>query len=139
MTNYASSRKKKEFSLQLTILSSEIVKSSLSESAQIAISFSASELPKFNGSLYVANKIQDVGPIGFMKRENKRPVINAMISVSDSIFSELFTLLQNTPPRSASLYLRTGDTKNFVNLDTKNHDGFEVLEVYDLGWRYPLV
>jgi hypothetical protein len=96
-------------------------------------------LPKFNGSLYVANKIQDIGPIGFMKRENKRPVINAMISVSDSIFSELFTLLQNTPPRSASLYLRTGDTKNFVNLDTKNHDGFEVLEVYDLGWRYPLV
>jgi hypothetical protein len=139
MTKLVSSRKKKEFSLQLTILSSEIVKSSLSESAQIAISFSASELPKFNGSLYVAKKIQDVGPIGFMKRENKRPVINAMISVSDSIFSELFTLLQNTPPRSASLYLKTGDTKNFVNLDTKDHNEFEVLEIYDLGWRYPLV
>ena len=73
MTNFVSNRKQKEFSLQLTILSSEIVKSSLSEDAQIAISFSASELPKFNGSLYIANKVHDIGPIGFMNGKINGP------------------------------------------------------------------
>ena len=44
---------KEEF-LQLTVLSSEVVKASMHEEAQISVSCSASELPKYNFDRNVA-------------------------------------------------------------------------------------
>ena len=100
--------------LQLTILSSELVKASVLEDAQISVSCNASELPKYNFTLLLQRQSQDLGPIGFLVFDERRPLISAVANLSDTVFSEFFDLVRFTPPRNPSLFLKINDIKSLI-------------------------
>ena len=99
---------KEEF-LQLTVLSSEVVKASMHEEAQISVSCSASELPKYNFTLLLQRKQQDLSHIGHIVFDKKRPLVLALANLNPSSFDEFFDLVRFAPPRNPSIYLKIKD------------------------------
>ena len=125
--------------MQLTILSAEAVKPQLGVNSNLAISCNISELPNYHCNLVFTRKHQDLGPIGFLKFESKRPLASGLISLKDNDFDEIFELVKNSPPRNASIFLYT---KNYIENEIINNSmsGRESnVEINDLSWRYPII
>ena len=125
--------------LQLTITSTEIVKSSLSEDVVISMSCAASELPKYNCTLILRRKDQDLGPIGYLRCDAKRPLISAVANVTNSAFDELIDLVRYSPPRQPAFYLKILDIQHFIDFAKKDARNLREIPIFDLGWRFPLI
>ena len=93
--------------MQLTILSAEILKSKIGAKLDISVSCNISELPNYHCNLIFTEKNQDLGPIGFLKFDGKRPLASAVISLKEGDFQDSSQLLKTSPPRSASIFLYT--------------------------------
>ena len=139
MPNPNISRTNSSNQMQLTILSAEAVKPQLGVKANLAVSCNISELPNYHCNLVFTRKHQDLGPIGFLKFESKRPLASGLISLKDNDFDEIFELVKNSPPRNASIFLYT---KNYIENEIIHNSmsGRESnVEINDLSWRYPII
>ena len=76
--------------MQLTILSAEMLKSQMGAKLDISISCNISELPNYHCNLILTQKDQDLGPIGFLKFNGKRPLASAVICLKRRRFSRYF-------------------------------------------------
>ena len=95
--------------LQLTVLSAEILKRQLDKGHDISLSCNISELPNYHCNVVFRLKQQDIGPIGFLKFDDKRPLVSAVINLDEKNFSEFFDLLKCIPPVSYT-HLRAHET-----------------------------
>ena len=64
----------REYSLHLTIQSSDIIKTSVNSLSQLSISCDISEVPSVHCKLIISKKNQDIGAIGTIKFEKSRPI-----------------------------------------------------------------
>ena len=125
--------------MQLTILSAEMLKSQMGAKLDISISCNISELPNYHCNLILTQKDQDLGPIGFLKFNSKRPLASAVISLKEDDFEDISELLKNSPPRSASIFLYT-ETYNEDAIISRSMSGeASTVDIKDLSWRYPLI
>ena len=83
--------------LQLTVLSGEILKRQLDTDHEISLSCNISELPNYHCNVVFKSKQQDIGPIGFLKFEDKRPMVSAFINLGEKDFSDFFDLPKSIP------------------------------------------
>ena len=130
----------REFSLHLTLLSSDIIKSSAREASKISISCDISEVPKVNCTIIFSRQNQDLGPIGSIKFSKNRPIASAFVNLSEESFDELKDLLcLSVSPRPASFFLSTSKYSEGNNGEAKMRNSGLSLEIYDLSWRYPVL
>ena len=125
--------------MQLTILSAEVLKSQIGAKLDISISCNISELPNYHCNLILTKKNQDLGPIGFLRFDSKRPLASAVISLKEEDFEDISELLKNSPPRSASIFLYT-ENYNEDSIISRSMSGEpSTVDINDLSWRYPLI
>ena len=130
----------REFSLHLTLLSSDIIKSGAREASKISISCDISEVPKVNCTIIFSRQNQDLGPIGSIKFSKTRPIASAFVNLSKDSFDELKDLLcLSVSPRPASFFLSTSKYLEGNNGEAKMRNSGLSLEIYDLSWRYPIL
>ena len=130
----------REFSLHLTLLSSDIIKSSAREASKISISCDISEVPKVNCTIIFSRQNQDLGPIGSIKFSKNRPIASAFVNLPEESFDELRDLLcSSVSPRPASFFLSTSKYLEGNNGEAKMRNSGLSLEIYDLSWRYPVL
>ena len=130
----------REFSLHLTLLSSDIIKSSAREASKISISCDISEVPKVNCTIIFSRQNQDLGPIGSIKFSKNRPIASAFVNLSEESFDELRDLLcLSVSPRPASFFLSNSKYLEGNNGEAKMRNSGLSLEIYDLSWRYPVL
>ena len=130
----------KEFSLHLTLLSSDMIKSSMKNTSQISVSCDISEVPKVNCTIIFSRKDQDLGPLGQIKKKKNRPIASATINLSEVSFDELKELLcLSTLPRPASLFLKTSKYLESASGEVTMRNSGLALEIYDLSWRFPVL
>ena len=130
----------REFSLHLTLLSSDIIKSGAKEASKISISCDISEVPKVNCTIIFSRQNQDLGPIGSIKFSKNRPIASAFVNLPDDSFDELKNLLcLSVSPRPASFFLSTSKYSEGNNGEAKMRNSGLSLEIYDLSWRYPVL
>ena len=130
----------REFSLHLTLLSSDIIKSGAREASKISISCDISEVPKVNCTMIFSRQNQDLGPIGSIKFSKTRPIASAFVNLSEDSFDELKDLLcLSVSPRPASFFLSTSKYLEGNNGEAKMRNSGLSLEIYDLSWRYPIL
>ena len=130
----------REFSLHLTLLSSDIIKSGAREASKISISCDISEVPKVNCAIIFSRQNQDLGPIGSIKFSKTRPIASAFVNLSEDSFDELKDLLcLSVSPRPASFFLSTSKYLEGNNGEAKMRNSGLSLEIYDLSWRYPIL
>ena len=130
----------REFSLHLTLLSSDIIKSGAREASKISISCDISEVPKVNCTIIFSRQNQDLGPIGSIKFSKTRPIASAFVNLSEYSFDELKDLLcLSVSPRPASFFLSTSKYLEGNNGEAKMRNSGLSLEIYDLSWRYPIL
>ena len=125
--------------MQLTILSAEILKSQIGAKLDISISCNISELPNYHCNLILTQKNQDLGPIGFLKFDSKRPLASAVISLKEDDFQDISKLLENSPPRSASIFLYTESYNEDAIISRSMSGEASTVDIHDLSWRYPLI
>ena len=125
--------------MQLTILSAEILKSQIGAKLDISISCNISELPNYHCNLILTEKNQDLGPIGFLTFDSKRPLASAVISLKEDDFQDISKLLKTSPPRSASIFLYTESYNEDAIISRSMSGEASTVEIYDLSWRYPLI
>ena len=125
--------------MQLTILSAEILKSQIGAKLDISISCNISELPNYHCNLILTEKNQDLGPIGFLKFDSKRPLASAVISLKEDDFQDISKLLENSPPRSASIFLYTESYNEDAIISRSMSGEASTVDIHDLSWRYPLI
>ena len=129
-----------EFSLHLTLLSSDIIKSGAREASKISISCDISEVPKVNCTIIFSRQNQDLGPIGSIKFSKTRPIASAFVNLSEDSFDELKDLLcLSVSPRPASFFLSTSKYLEGNNGEAKMRNSGLSLEIYDVSWRYPIL
>ena len=139
MHNASGSGSKPGGQMQLTILSAEMLKSQMGAKLDISISCNISELPNYHCNLILTQKDQDLGPIGFLKFNGKRPLASAVICLKEDDFEDISELLKNSPPRSASIFLYT-ETYNEDAIISRSMSGeASTVDINDLSWRYPLI
>ena len=130
----------REFSLHLTLLSSDIIKSGVKEASKISISCDISEIPKVNCTIIFSRQNQDLGPIGSIKFSKNRPVASAFVNLSEDNFDELKNLLcLSMSPRPASFFLTTSKYLEGNNGEATLRNSGLTLEIYNLSWRYPIL
>ena len=130
----------REYSLHLTLLSSDIIKSSAREASKISISCDISEVPKVYCTIIFSRQNQDLGPIGSIKFSKNRPIASAFVNLSEESFDELKDLLcLSVSPRPASFFLSTSKYLEGNNGEAKMRNSGLSLEIYDLSWRYPVL
>ena len=130
----------REFSLHLTLLSSDIIKSGAREASKISVSCDISEVPKVNCTIIFSRQNQDLGPIGSIKFSKTRPIASAFVNLSEDSFDELKDLLcLSVSPRPASFFLSTSKYLEGNNGEAKMRNSGLSLEIYDLSWRYPVL
>ena len=140
MRDMEHNRSAKEFSLHLTLLSSDMIKSSIKNTSKISVSCDISEVPKVNCTIVFRRQEQDIGPIGSIKFQKNRPIASATINLSEVSFGELKDLLWlATPPRPASFFLNTSKYAEGVNGEVAMRNSGLTLEIFDLSWRFPLL
>ena len=140
MRDMEHNRSAKEFSLHLTLLSSDMIKSSIKNTSKISVSCDISEVPKVNCTIIFRRQEQDIGPIGSIKFQKNRPIASAAINLSEVSFGELKDLLcLATPPRPASFFLNTSKYAEGVNGEVAMRNSGLTLEIFDLSWRFPLL
>ena len=125
--------------MQLTILSAEILKSQIGAKLDISISCNISELPNYHCNLILTQKNQDLGPIGFLKFDSKRPLASAVISLKEEDFQDISKLLENSPPRSASIFLYTESYNEDAIISRSMSGEASTVDIHDLSWRYPII
>ena len=125
--------------MQLTILSAEILKSQIGAKLDISISCNISELPNYHCNLILTEKNQDLGPVGFLKFDSKRPLASAVISLKEDDFHDISKLLKTSPPRSASIFLYTESYNEDAVISRSMSGEASTVDIYDLSWRYPLI
>ena len=125
--------------MQLTILSAEILKSKIGAKLDISVSCNISELPNYHCNLIFTEKNQDLGPIGFLKFDGKRPLASAVISLKEGDFQDISQLLKTSPPRSASIFLYTEIYNEDAIISRSMFGEASTVDIYDLSWRYPLI
>ena len=125
--------------MQLTILSAEVLKSKLGAKPDISISCNISELPNYHCNLIFTHKHQDLGPIGFLKFDSKRPLASAILSLKEDDFNDISTLLKTAPPRSASIFLYTESYNEDTIISRSMSGEASTVDINDLSWRYPLI
>ena len=125
--------------MQLTILSAEMLKSQLEAKLDISISCNISELPNYHCNLILTQKNQDLGPIGFLKFDSKRPLASAVISLKEDDFDDISKLLKTSPPRSASIFLYTEIYNEDAIISRSMSGEASTVDINDLSWRYPLI
>ena len=125
--------------MQLTILSAEMLKSQLGVKLDISISCNISELPNYHCNLILTQKNQDLGPIGFLKFDSKRPLASAVISLKEDDFDDISKLLKTSPPRSASIFLYTEIYHEDAIISRSMSGEASTVDIHDLSWRYPLI
>ena len=125
--------------MQLTILSAEILKSKLGAKPDISVSCNISELPNYHCNLIFTHKHQDLGPIGFLKFDSKRPLASAIISLKEDDFTDISKLLKTAPPRSASIFLHTESYNEDTIISRSMSGTASTVDIKDLSWRYPLI
>ena len=125
--------------MQLTILSAEILKSQLGAKLDISISCNISELPNYHCNLIFTQRNQEIGPIGFLKFDSKRPLASAVISLKEDDFDDISELLKTSPPRSASIFLYTEIYNEDVIISRSMSGETSTVDINDLSWRYPLI
>ena len=125
--------------MQLTILSAEILKAQIGTKLDISISCNISELPNYHCNLIFTQKNQDLGPIGFLKFDSKRPLASAVISLKEDDFADIFRLLKTSPPRSASIFLYTAIYNEDDIINRSMSGEASTIDINDLSWRYPLI
>lgn len=130
--------KHQEYSLHLTIQSGEIVKTSLGSQSQISISCDISEIPSVHCTLLISNFSQDLGPIGSIKFEKSRPIASGLINFPQFEFTEIQNLLMTSPPRPASLYLKTSEYPINSNGEISMKNSGLSLDIINISWRYPI-
>ena len=130
----------KEYSLHLTLLSSDIIKSGMRNASKISVSCDISEVPKVNCTIIFSRQNQDLGPIGSIKFSKNRPVASAFVNLSENSFDELKNLLYlPLSPRPASFFLSTSKYSEGNNGEAKMRNSGLSLEIFDLSWRYPIL
>ncbi len=130
----------REFSLHLTLLSSDIIKSGVREASKISISCDISEIPKVNCTIIFSRQNQDLGPIGSIRFSKNRPVASAFVNLSEDNFDELKNLLcLSMSPRPASFFLTTSKYLEGNNGEATLRNSGLTLEIYNLSWRYPIL
>ena len=125
--------------MQLTILSAEILKSQLGAKLDISISCNISELPNYHCNLIFTQRNQELGPIGFLKFDSKRPLASAVISLKEDDFEDISELLKTSPPRSASIFLYTEIYNEDAIISRSMSGETSTVDINDLSWRYPLI
>ena len=125
--------------MQLTILSAEILKSQLGAKLDISISCNISELPNYHCNLIFTQRNQEIGPIGFLKFDSKRPLASAVISLKEDDFYDISKLLKTSPPRSASIFLFTEIYNEDAIISRSMSGETSTVDINDLSWRYPLI
>ena len=125
--------------MQLTILSAEILKSKLGAKLDISISCNISELPNYHCNLIFTQRNQEIGPIGFLKFDSKRPLASAVISLKEDDFNDISELLKTSPPRSASIFLYTEIYNEDAIISRSMSGETSTVDINDLSWRYPLI
>ena len=125
--------------MQLTILSAEILKSQIGAKLDISISCNISELPNYHCNLILTQKNQDLGPIGFLKFDGKRPLASAVISLKEDDFDDISELLKSSPPRSASIFLYTESYNEDARISRSMSGEASTVDINDLSWRYPII
>ena len=125
--------------MQLTILSAEILKSQLGAKLDISISCNISELPNYHCNLIFTQRDQELGPIGFLKFDSKRPLASAVISLKEDDFNDISELLKTSPPRSASIFLYTEIYNEDAIISRSMSGETSTVDINDLSWRYPLI
>ena len=125
--------------MQLTILSAEILKSQLGAKPDISISCNISELPNYHCNLIFTQRNQEIGPIGFLKFDSKRPLASAVISLKEEDFTDISKLLKTSPPRSASIFLYTEIYNEDAIISRSMSGETSTVDINDLSWRYPLI
>ena len=125
--------------MQLTILSAEILKSQLGAKIDISISCNISELPNYHCNLIFTQRHQEIGPIGFLKFDSKRPLASAVISLKEDDFNDISELLKTSPPRSASIFLYTEIYNEDAIISRSMSGETSTVDINDLSWRYPLI
>ena len=125
--------------MQLTILSAEILKSQLGAKLDISISCNISELPNYHCNLIFTQRNQEIGPIGFLKFDSKRPLASAVISLKEDDFDDISELLKTSPPRSASIFLYTEIYNEDAIISRSMSGETSTVDINDLSWRYPLI
>ena len=125
--------------MQLTILSAEILKSQLGAKLNISISCNISELPNYHCNLIFTQRDQELGPIGFLKFDSKRPLASAVISLKEDDFDDISELLKTSPPRSASIFLYTEIYNEDAIISRSMSGETSTVDINDLSWRYPLI
>ena len=125
--------------MQLTILSAEILKSQIGAKLDISISCNISELPNYHCNLILTEKNQDLGPIGFLTFDSKRPLASAVISLKEDDFQDISKLLKTSPPRSASIFLYTESYNEDAIISRSMSGEASTVDINDLSWRYPLI
>ena len=125
--------------MQLTILSAEILKSQLGAKLDISISCNISELPNYHCNLIFTQRNQELGPIGFLKFDSKRPLASAVISLKEDDFDDIAELLKTSPPRSASIFLYTEIYNEDAIISRSMSGETSTVDINDLSWRYPLI
>ena len=140
MRNVGHDKPTREFSLHLTLLSSDIIKSGVREASKISISCDISEIPKVNCTIIFSRQNQDLGPIGSIKFSKNRPVASAFVNLSEDNFDELKNLLcLSMSPRPASFFLTTSKYLEGNNGEATLRNSGLTLEIYNLSWRYPIL
>ena len=76
---------------------------------------------------------------GFLKFEDKRPLVSAFINLGEKDFLDFFDLLKSIPPRHASLFLYTDNYNEEYLLNRSFEQPGISVDVRDLSWRYPLI
>ena len=125
--------------MQLTILSAEVLKSRIGAKLDISISCNISELPNYHCNLILTQKNQDLGPIGFLKFDSKRPLASAVINLREDDFQDISKLLKTSPPRSASIFLYTESYNEDAIISRSMSGEASTVDIHDLSWRYPLI
>ena len=125
--------------MQLTILSAEMLKSQMGAKLDISISCNISELPNYHCNLILTQKNQDLGPIGFLKFNSKRPLASAVICLKEDDFEDISELLKTSPPRSASIFLYTEIYNEDAIISRSMSGEASTVDINDLSWRYPLI
>tara|TARA_B100000927_G_C16120331_1_gene330926 strand:+ start:92 stop:511 length:420 start_codon:yes stop_codon:yes gene_type:complete len=129
----------REFSLHLTIQSSDIIKADVKTPSKLSISCDISEVPSVHCTLIITRQNQDIGSIGSIKFEKNRPIAAAFLNLPEACFDELRELICLNSPRPASIFLKTSKYHENNNGEISMKNSGQALEIYDLSWRYPVL
>jgi hypothetical protein len=83
-------------------------------------------------------KQQDLGHIGHLVFDEKRPLVLALANLNPTSFDEFFDLVRFSPPRNPSIYLKIKDMQALLDMSDRSDGDQQKINIHDIGWRFPL-